>query len=286
MSGVPLPAWIVIAGVLGLVVGSFLNVVIHRLPRMLEAEWRAQCAEIQGNPTDQVPAATPFNLFFPPSHCPSCAEPVRPWQNIPLLSYAILRGRCAQCGVRISWRYPVIEFSAGLLAAAAIWRFGPSAAGVASMALLWTLLALAAIDLDTQLLPDSLTLPLLWLGLLVNLGHLFVPLPAAVIGAAVGYLILWSVYWAFRLLTGKEGMGFGDFKLLAAIGAWLGWGMLPLVILASSAVGAVVGIAQIALRRQGRNTPIPFGPYLAAAGAIALLFGPELTAGYLSLLGG
>ena len=284
MTALPLAAWAAIAGLFGLIVGSFLNVVIHRLPRMLEAEWRTQCAELAGTPAGDGDER--FNLLFPPSHCPSCKKPIKPWQNIPLLSFALLRGRCRHCDKPISWRYPLVEAAAGLLAALVIWRFGPTLAGLGALVFAWTLLALSVIDLDTQLLPDALTLPLIWLGLLVNLGNTLTPLPSAVLGASIGYLVLWSVYWAFRLLTGKEGMGYGDFKLLAAIGAWLGWSMLPLVILASSFVGAVVGIAMMLMQRQGRGTPMPFGPYLAAAGLIALIWGSELTGHYLALFPG
>jgi leader peptidase (prepilin peptidase)/N-methyltransferase len=283
MADIPLAAWVAIATLLGLAVGSFLNVVIHRLPRMLDAEWRAQCAELAGGEPDP---AERFNLAYPASHCPACKAPIRPWQNIPLVSFALLRGRCRNCGIPISWRYPAIEAAAAAFGAAAIWHFGPTLAGGSAMVFLWVMLALSAIDIDTQLLPDSLTQPLLWLGLLLNVNATFVPLASAVLGAALGYLVLWSVYWLFRLLTGREGMGYGDFKLLAAIGAWLGWTMLPLVILLSSAVGAIVGIALIVTRHQQRGAPIPFGPYLAAAGAIALFWGPSLTAGYLGLMGG
>lgn len=283
LAQLPAPWMLGLALLLGLAVGSFLNVVIHRLPRMLENEWRAQCAEFAG--AEAAPVER-YNLAVPPSHCPSCNARIGALENIPLLSFALQRGRCRHCGAAISWRYPLIEAAAGLLAVGVAWTFGLTLSGLAALVFVWTMLALAAIDIDTQLLPDALTLPLLWLGLLVNLGGGFAPLADAVIGAAVGYLSLWSVYWAFRLLTGKEGMGFGDFKLLAAIGAWLGWSMLPLVILLSSLVGAAVGIALIVLRRQSRGTPIPFGPYLAAAGLIALFWGKPLTAGYLGLLGG
>jgi leader peptidase (prepilin peptidase)/N-methyltransferase len=284
VSGLSLPAWLAAAAGLGLVVGSFLNVVIHRLPRMLEAEWLAQCAELRG---EQPARATErFNLLFPASHCPLCGAAIKPWQNIPLLSYLLLGGKCRECRARISWRYPLVEATAGILAVLVVWRFGPTFGAAGALVFVWTLLALSAIDLDTQLLPDSLTLPLLWLGLLVNIGGTFTPLASAVAGAAVGYLVLWSVYWLFRLLTGKEGMGFGDFKLLAAIGAWLGWSMLPVVVLLSSFVGAAVGIALMFVRGQSRSTPIPFGPYLAAAGLIAMLWGTELTRQYLALLPG
>jgi leader peptidase (prepilin peptidase)/N-methyltransferase len=266
----------------GLCIGSFLNVVIHRLPRMMEREWAEQCAELRG---EAVPApAEALNLVAPRSRCPSCGHRITALENIPLVSWLALRGRCSACKTRISARYPLVELLAGLAAAACAWRFGFGWAGVGAMVLVWALIALTFIDFDTQLLPDSITLPLLWLGLLVNIPGTFVDLRSAVIGAAAGYLVLWSVYWAFRLATGKEGMGFGDFKLLAAIGAWTGWQMLPLVVLSSSMIGAVVGIALIVLARHGRNVPIPFGPYLAAAGVVALFWGPQLTEHYLRQL--
>jgi leader peptidase (prepilin peptidase)/N-methyltransferase len=273
----------------GLVVGSFLNVVIHRLPKMLERDWDAQAAELleqkdMGEAAAKLRTATTrYNLVVPGSACPHCGHVIRAWENIPILSYAFLRGRCAGCKARISLRYPIIEAVSGLLAAYIGWRFGFTLAMAGALVFAWALVALTAIDIDTQLLPDDITLPLLWLGLLVNLDGAFVPLQSAVIGAVAGYLSLWSVYWLFRLATGKEGMGYGDFKLLAAIGAWLGWKMLPAVILLSSLVGAVVGIAMIAFARLGRNTPIPFGPYLAAAGLIALFWGPEINRTYLRL---
>ncbi len=278
-----LPVWLSTGGgaLLGLVVGSFLNVVIHRLPRMMESEWRAQCAELNGKELD---AQAPYNLAHPASHCPQCQHRIRIWENIPLLSYALLRGRCSNCAAAISARYPAIEAACGLLSAGVIFQFGPTLAGAAALIFVWVMLALSAIDIDTQLLPDSLTLPLLWAGLLLNIGGTFTSLTSAVTGAAIGYLSLWSVYWLFKLLTGKEGMGFGDFKLLAAIGAWLGWTMLPLVILLSSLVGAIVGISLMLFRSHQRDTPIPFGPYLAAAGVIALFWGQPLTQTYLRLL--
>jgi leader peptidase (prepilin peptidase) / N-methyltransferase len=270
----------VTVALLGLVVGSFLNVVIHRLPRMLERRWQAECRELNGTETPVV-EQTPYNLVVPGSNCPACSHKIRPWENIPLLSYLLLRGRCSACGVHISVRYPLIELVAGLAALAVAWHYGPGWQTAAALVFTWALLALTMIDLETQLLPDSITLPLLWLGLLVNLKGMFVPLYSAVIGAATGYLALWAVYHTFRLLTGKEGMGYGDFKLLAALGAWFGWQMLPLTILLSSLVGAVIGLGLMAFRNHAREVPIPFGPYLAVAGWIALLWGTSLTEAYL-----
>ena len=266
------------AAVLGLLVGSFLNVVIHRLPKMLERGWAEQCAELRGEDAAVVPS---YNLVVPRSACPACGHRITAIENVPVLSWLVLRGRCRGCGTSISARYPVVELIAGIAAAFAIWRFGPGWQGLAACALLWTLIALTFIDADTQLLPDDLTLPLLWAGLAVNLSGLFVPLQEAVIGAIAGYLSLWSVYWAFKLLRGKEGMGYGDFKLLAALGAWMGWKVLPAIVLLSSVVGAVVGITLILMRRHERAAPLPYGPYLAAAGAIALFAGPTLIALYL-----
>jgi leader peptidase (prepilin peptidase)/N-methyltransferase len=266
------------SSVVGLAVGSFLNVVVHRLPKMMEAEWRAQCAELEGR---EAAGGASYNLLVPRSSCPHCGMRLRAIDNIPILSYFVLRGKCAHCGAGISVRYPIVE---GLTAALSGWtalHFGWGAAGVLALVLVWTLIALTFIDIDTTLLPDGLTLPLLWLGLIANLWEVFVPLREAVIGAVVGYLALWTVYWLFKLVTGKEGMGFGDFKLLAALGAWLGWKMLLPIILLSSLVGALVGIAMMILARRGRDFPIPFGPYLAAAGFIALLYGPHLAARFL-----
>jgi leader peptidase (prepilin peptidase) / N-methyltransferase len=274
--------WVLL--VLGLCIGSFLNVVIHRLPRMMEREWREQCAELAAAPAAAPPEGR-YNLFLPRSACPACGRRIAALENIPVLSWLWLRGKCAGCGTRISPRYPVVELAAGAIGGYVAWRYGVTPAAAGALLFCWTLLALAVIDLDTQLLPDDLTLPLLWAGLLFNLQAVFVPLPTAVIGAVAGYLALWLVYWAFRLATGKEGMGFGDFKLLAAIGAWLGWQKLPLVILLSSVVGATVGIALIAFARHGREKPIPFGPYLAAAGVIALLWGDLIIRRWLPILG-
>ena len=267
--------------VVGLAIGSFLNVVIHRLPKMMERDWHAQCAELRG---DAATETVRYNLAFPRSACPHCGHQITALQNIPVFSYLALRGRCAGCGAPISARYPIVELLTGLATAYAAWRYGATLAGAGAMVFLWAMIALTFIDADTQLLPDSITLPLLWLGLLLNVNATFVDLSSAVIGAVSGYLVLWSVYWLFKLATGKEGMGFGDFKLLAAIGAWLGWKILPLVILLSSLVGAIVGIGLIVLAKRGREVPIPFGPYLAAAGVIALFWGPALVDRYLDIL--
>ena len=240
-----------------------------------------ECAELRG---DTPPPAEKLTLATPRSRCPQCGHGITALENIPILSYLVLRGRCSACRARISPRYPLIEALSGLLSGYAAWRFGASWAGAGTLLFIWAMIALTFIDLDTQLLPDSITLPLLWAGLLLNLGGTFVELKAAVIGAAAGYLSLWAVYWVFKLATGKEGMGYGDFKLLAVIGAWLGWQMLPLTILASSMVGAAGGISLIVFARHGRKIPIPFGPYLAAAGIIALFWGKPLTQQYLGLL--
>ncbi len=275
------PFFATLAGVLGLMVGSFLNVVIHRLPKMLEREWQAQCAELTGKPLKAQP---PYNLFVPRSACPHCGHKIGALENVPIISYLVLRGKCRGCRARISPRYPLVEAASGILSAYAAWHFGFGLAALAALLFVWALLALTFIDFDTQLLPDAITLPLLWLGLLFNLFATFANLRSAVIGAVAGYLVLWSVYWLFKLIRGKEGMGFGDFKLLAAIGAWLGWQMLPLVILLSSLVGAIAGGALMLLARHGRDVPIPFGPYLAGAGLIALFWGTSLLQGYLQLL--
>ena len=269
------------AGVVGLLVGSFLNVVIHRLPKMMERDWLEQCAELNGKTAEPAPR---YNLLVPRSACPHCSHAISAAENIPVISYLFLRGKCKGCGAAISPRYPIVEAISGLLSGYAAWHFGFGLAGLAAVAFVWALIALTFIDFDTQLLPDDITLPLLWLGLLLNLNDTYTTLPNAVVGAVAGYLILWSVYWLFKLATGKEGMGFGDFKLLAAIGAWLGWQMLPLVILLSSLVGAVVGVTLIVIAKHGRNIPIPFGPYLAGGGLIALFWGQTLTQSYLQLL--
>ena len=269
-----------VAGILGLLVGSFLNVVIHRLPRMMERDWHLQCAELRG---ETAPEKERLSLATPASRCPHCGHAIRAWENIPVLSFLLLKGRCSGCQAPISLRYPLVEAFTGLLSAFTVWHFGPTLAAAAALLLLWAMVALTGIDFDTQLLPDSITLPLVWLGLLFNISGTFTDISSAVIGAMVGYLSLWSVYWLFKLATGKEGMGYGDFKLLAAIGAWLGWQVLPLVILLSSVVGAVIGIGMMIFRQHGRETPIPFGPYLAIAGLLAFFWGAEINASYLGL---
>jgi leader peptidase (prepilin peptidase) / N-methyltransferase len=276
--------FIVLTVLLGLMVGSFLNVVIYRLPLMMEQEWRAQCAELLGQPdagTDR-PALT---LWGPRSQCPSCGHLILAAENIPLLSYALQRGRCAHCRAAIGLQYPLIEVVSGVLAGVVAWRLGFGWPVLAALAFTWVLLAASAIDVRHQLLPDSLTLPLLWLGLLAALFGGFADLPSAVIGAMAGYLSLWSVYQLFRLLTGKEGMGHGDFKLLAALGAWTGWQYLITIIILSSLVGALVGVALILFRGRDRGAPMPFGPFLAAAGWIALLWGEPINRAYLHWLG-
>ncbi len=271
--------WIGLAALLGLLIGSFLNVVIHRLPKMMEAEWADQCAELH---SEKAPGKPAYNLWAPRSACPGCGHEITALENIPVLSWLILRGKCSACHTAISARYPMIELLTAVLSAAVAWKFGWSVPALGGLLLVWALIALAFIDFDTTLLPDSITLPLLWLGLLFNLGGYFTTLQSAVIGAMAGYLVLWAVYWLFRLATGKEGMGFGDFKLLAAIGAWLGWELLPVTILLSSVVGALVGVAMIVLVKHDRRVPIPFGPYLAGGGLVALLFGADVTGLYLA----
>ncbi|WP_020409623.1 prepilin peptidase [Hahella ganghwensis] len=267
--------------VLGLIIGSFFNVVIFRLPKILEQEWRVQCAELmeQEPPEDQGK----ITLSTPASTCPHCGHRIKPWENIPVVSYLVLRGKCSSCKTTISARYPIIETVTAVLAIIAIYQFELSWTGLAAVVFTWMLLILSMIDFDTQLLPDVITLPLLWLGLLVNTQGIFTSLEEAVWGAVFGYLALWSVYHLFKLLTGKEGMGFGDFKLLGALGAWLGWKILPLIILLSSLVGAVVGLILIAAMGRDKNIPIPFGPYLAAAGWIAMMWGNEIVTGYMGL---
>jgi leader peptidase (prepilin peptidase)/N-methyltransferase len=267
-----------IAGIFGLMIGSFLNVVIHRVPKMMQRESDNYVAHESGKP---LPHTERYNLMVPRSACPHCGHQITALENIPVISYLFLRGKCSKCKAPISARYPIVELLTGIASALLIWRFGSGLAGLAALLFAWMLIAMTLIDADTQLLPDDLTLPLLWCGLLVNLNGTFVPLDEAVIGAVAGYLSLWSVYWLFKLATGKEGMGYGDFKLLAALGAWLGWKMLPVIILLSSVVGAVVGIALIVFARHGRDKAIPFGPYLAAAGMLALLYGKALAQTYL-----
>jgi leader peptidase (prepilin peptidase)/N-methyltransferase len=261
--------------IVGLCIGSFLNVVIHRVPKMLERGWQAQCAELSGTPLPEQPA---YNLFVPRSQCPACGHPIGALQNVPVLSYLALRGRCAACNAPISARYPMVELMTAALTVGAVLRFGATPAALGACIFLWMLLALTFIDIDTQLLPDNLTLPLLWAGLLANiLGAVpDVSLRDAVVGAIAGYLVLWVVYWLFKLIRGKEGMGYGDFKLLAALGAWLGWKSLPLIVLIASAVGAIVGIGLVVFKGRDHQIPLAFGPYLAVAGAIALFFGRPL----------
>ncbi|KRW62818.1 prepilin peptidase [Pseudomonas sp. TTU2014-080ASC] len=275
-------AFILCALVLGLLIGSFLNVLVYRLPKMMEREWRAQAREALELPEES--AGETFNLVLPNSRCPHCAHEIKPWENIPLISYLFLRGKCSSCKTHISLRYPLVELTCGLLSAYVAWHFGFSWQTGAFLLLTWGLLAMSLIDVDHHLLPDSLVLPLLWLGLIVNYLGLFTSLESALWGAIAGYLSLWSVYWLFKLVTGKEGMGYGDFKLLAMLGAWGGWQVLPLTILLSSLVGAVLGMIMLKLRNQDSSTPIPFGPYLAIAGFIALLWGEQITSGYLQLI--
>jgi len=275
--------------VVGLMVGSFLNVVIHRLPKMMDAEWRQQCIEFlhpeqaENSPAGDKPR---YNLVVPRSACPSCGHNISAIENVPVLSYLFLGGRCKACRAPIGLRYPAVEALTGLLTGFVAWHFGVTWSALFAIVFVWALVALTFIDADTTLLPDDITLPLLWLGLMVNTGGLFVDLRSAVIGAVAGYLILWLVFWAFKLATGKEGMGYGDFKLLAAIGAWLGWQTLPLVILLSAAVGTVVGIAGIILKGRDKGAKLPFGPYLAAAGFIALIWGQPLNMWYLGRMPG
>jgi leader peptidase (prepilin peptidase)/N-methyltransferase len=272
----------IVAAVFGLLIGSFLNVVIHRLPKMMQRDSDNYVAHESGAP---LPHQDAYTLVAPRSACPHCGHMIGALENIPVVSYLALRGKCSACKAPISLRYPAVELVSGALSALLVWHFGSGLAGLAALLFVFLLIAMTCIDYDTQLLPDDLTLPLLWCGLLVNLNGTFVPLADAVIGAAAGYLCLWLIFWAFKLITGKEGMGYGDFKLLAALGAWLGWAMLPTIVLLSSVVGAVVGISLMVFAKRGRDNPIPFGPYLAAAGLITLLYGKalgQLTLGLLS----
>ena len=276
---------LLVAAILGLMVGSFLNVVVYRLPVILQRDWQAQARDVLEVPQDETGEQQPFNLLWPPSRCQHCSAPVRAWQNIPVLSWLLLRGRCKECGGRISLRYPLVEVASAALSVLVAWQFGLSGQGIAMLVLTWGLLALSLIDADHQLLPDVLVLPLLWLGLLLNSFELFTSLQDAVYGAAFGYLSLWTVFWLFKLVTGKEGMGYGDFKLLAMLGAWGGWQVLPLTILLSSVVGAVLGVIILRLQRQGMAQPLPFGPYLAIAGWIAIIWGEQITRSYLQFAG-
>ena len=281
------PALYVCGFLLGLVVGSFLNVVIYRYPLMMQADWRQQCHEFLELPPPDTGKSqfSVFNLASPGSHCPQCKHAIGALENIPVLSYLLQGGKCRHCAARISPRYPVMELVTALLSVLVVSYAGFTWLALALLIFTWTLVVLTMIDFDHQLLPDDLTFPLLWLGLLVNSQGWLVDLQSAVFGAIGGYMILWSVYWGFKLLTGKEGMGYGDFKLLAALGAWLGWQALPQIILLSSCVGAVVGIGLMLLRGQDRSTPIPFGPYLAAAGFISLIWGEQLTDTFFRVFG-
>ncbi|MGZ5622256.1 MAG: prepilin peptidase [Methylobacter sp.] len=277
-----------LAGVIGLLVGSFLNVVIYRLPIMMQRRWRKECLEylqIDPETTQGTVAEEPFNLVLPLSRCPGCNTPIKPYQNIPVISYLFLKGKCAECGCHISIRYPVIEALTALASIIVAWHFGYTPQAIFALFLTWSLIALIFIDIDHQLLPDSITLPLLWLGLCLSLFNIFTDAHASIIGAVAGYIALWAVFHLFKLVTGKEGMGYGDFKLLALFGAWLGWQYLPIIILLSSLVGAVVGVSMIIFVKHDHNIPIPFGPYLAAAGWIALLWGNELNQLYLATVG-
>ncbi|HDZ56647.1 MAG TPA: prepilin peptidase [Pseudomonas xinjiangensis] len=277
-------AFVLLAGLLGLVIGSFLNVVIHRLPKMMARDWRQQAQEILELKEESQPEPT-YNLILPHSHCPHCNAEIKAWQNIPVLSYLFLRGRCGNCKARISPRYPLVELLTAALSMVVAWQFGFGWAAGAMLLLTWGLIVLSLIDADTQLLPDDIVLPLLWLGLIVNSVGLFTDLNTALWGAVAGYLALWTVYWVFKLITGKEGMGYGDFKLLAMLGAWGGWQILPLTILLSSLVGAVLGIIILKSRGDSNATPLPFGPYLAIAGWIALIWGDTITGTYLKFAG-
>jgi len=282
LASTPL-AFVLCATLFGLLVGSFLNVVIHRLPRMMELDWQQQARETLGLPEGEKRPT--YNLVLPNSQCPHCSHEIKPWENIPVVSWLVLGGKCSSCKAPISKRYPLVELACGLLSAFIAWHYGFGWQAVAMLLLTWGLLAMSMIDVDHQLLPDALVLPLLWLGLIVNYFGLFTSLGDALWGAVFGYLSLWSVYWLFKLVTGKEGMGYGDFKLLAMLGAWGGWQVLPLTILLSSLVGAVLGVIMLRLRNAETSTPIPFGPYLAIAGWIALLWGDQITATYLQFAG-
>jgi leader peptidase (prepilin peptidase)/N-methyltransferase len=263
--------------VLGLAIGSFLNVVIYRLPVMMQRSWRLQCQELLEQPADR---SERFNLAVPASRCPGCGHPIGALENIPLISFLLQKGRCRHCQAKISARYPAIELLTAIISAIVAWQLGFGWPLLFALLLSWALIALTFIDFDHQLLPDDITLPLLWLGLLLSLSGLFTDMQSSIIGAAAGYLTLWTVYQLFKLVTGKEGMGYGDFKLLALFGAWFGWQVLPVVILLSSLVGAVVGITLILFRGRDRQLPIPFGPYLAAAGWITMLWGDHIIRGY------
>ncbi len=281
------PWFSLLAGIIGLLVGSFLNVVIYRLPIMMQQGWHKECTEyLQLNPeTVQTEKEKAFNLVFPLSHCPQCNTPIKPYQNIPVISYIFLRGKCAQCAGHISMRYPIIEAFTAITSFIVAWHFGYTPQAAFALLLTWSLIALIFIDIDHQLLPDPITLPLLWLGLCLSLFTVFTDAHASIIGAVAGYTALWLVFHLFKLVTGKEGMGYGDFKLLALFGAWLGWQYLPIIILLSSLVGAIIGLGMIVFVKHDHNVPIPFGPYLAAAGWIALLWGNDINRFYLMTAG-
>lgn len=276
--------YIVVAALFGLLVGSFLNVVIYRTPVILNRQWQRDCQDLLGRTSEPQPSPEPFNLVTPRSRCPHCGHRVTALENIPILSYLWLRGKCSACQKPIGLRYPAIELLSAVMAGVTAWHFGWGVAGFAAIVLTWALIALTFIDIDHQLLPDVIVLPFLWAGLLINLSSTFASLPGAVIGAAAGYLSLWLVFHLFKLVTGKEGMGYGDFKLLALFGAWLGWQSLPLIILLSSVIGAVIGIGLIIFQGRDRAQPLPFGPYLAGAGWVAMLWGNEIIAYYLQIV--
>ena len=285
------PVFVGVIFLFTLLIGSFLNVVIHRLPIMMEREWRAQAEELTNTPPESQLPTGRYDLVVPRSACPSCNAPITALQNIPIISYLVLRGRCASCRTRISPRYPLIEFATAAFAAITAWHFGPGWEALAAVSLTIVLVPITMIDADTQLIPDTIVLPLMWAGLALSLFHplpgaatLFISPTNAIIGAIAGYLSLWSVFWLFKLVTGKDGMGYGDFKLLAALGAWLGWQQLPLIIMLSAVVGAVLNIGMIVMRGKDRNVPIPFGPYLAAAGWICMLWGETIKNSYLDLM--
>ncbi len=276
-------AFLLFIGFIGLAVGSFLNVVVYRLPKMMEQMWHRECRELlEKSPPDEE---KPFNLSHPASHCPACGQPIKPWENIPILSWLFLKGRCSNCGTKISIRYPIIEALTAILSLVVAHYFGVSWETLGALILTWALISLSLIDFDVQLLPDSITLPFVWLGLLLSLFGLFTDAHSAIIGALVGYLSLWSIFQLFKLLTGKEGMGYGDFKLLAMLGAWLGWQYLPQIIMLSALVGAIVGLSLILIRGRDKNIPIPFGPYLATAGWISLIWGDAINQAYLTWSG-
>ena len=285
------PVFVAVVFAFCLIIGSFLNVVIHRLPIMMERDWREQATELLNTPPESELPEDRFDLIVPRSRCPSCGTMIKSWQNIPVVSYLLLGGKCAKCKESISARYPLVEMMTAVLAALCAWRFGASWEAIMAIIMTLSLVPIAMIDADTQLIPDSIVLPLMWIGLAMSLfapmagaQTLFITPQDAIVGAMAGYLSLWSIYWLFKLITGKEGMGYGDFKLLAALGAWLGWQQLPLIILMSAVVGAIVGISLMAFRKHERSVPIPFGPFLAAAGWITMLWGDAIKTSYLDTL--